>query len=135
MRRALLVVGWIWALPTSLIGLLIAACTGARPYRWRQAGVWQWIGHGPVWDKFTKDGFGAITFGTITIFSDALKDDATMIRHERAHTIQAFGLGVLFLPAYLLMGAMEWAAGRDGYRADPLEVDAYTEEKKPDQWG
>lgn len=124
--------GTLWALPTSLVGLLLAVLGGARPYALRPAWCWHWV---PVWG-FWKwwyrpfSPWAAITFGSVTILSNGWKDDAVTIRHERVHTLQSWRWGPLFLPVYLFLFMRS-----GGYRSNPMEAAAYAAERTPDGYG
>lgn len=45
--------------------------------------------------------------------------------HEQVHVRQYERWGPLFIPAYLLSSAWLWWTGKDPYRANPFEVEAY----------
>lgn len=45
--------------------------------------------------------------------------------HERVHVRQYERWGPLFIPAYLAAWAVLSCAGRDGYRDNPFEIEAY----------
>ncbi|RPE81447.1 hypothetical protein [Vulcaniibacterium tengchongense] len=116
--RAVLALGALWALPNTLLGLLLGAAgllRGAR-CRWRRRELalvfqrWPW---GPG---------GAITFGNVILHTgDSLdtpcatyahraghcEEPAILLAdHERAHVYQYLALGPLFLPLYLLCGGI-----------------------------
>lgn len=139
MRWAKLVLGFTWALPTSFLGLLVAILGGARPYALRPALCWHWVPWWGFWAWWYRPGsrWAAITLGHVSIFSDAQKDDAACVRHERVHTKQAWVLGPIFLPIYCLMYLLEvrLVGEADAYRNIPLEVAAYKAQSTPDAWG
>jgi len=45
--------------------------------------------------------------------------------HELIHVRQYERWGILFVPAYLLASAWVWRQGRDAYRDNPFEREAY----------
>ena len=47
--------------------------------------------------------------------------------HERVHVRQCERWGPLFVPAYLGVSLWLMARGRDAYRDNPFEVEAYAE--------
>lgn len=125
--------GWIWALPTTLIGFLLAILGRTVFYRMRPGGVFQFVAiDGPWMWFFRRYSMGAITIGAVSIFTVATKDDLVMIRHERQHTYQARWLGPLFIPAYYLLCLWALLRGGSAYRDNPLEVQAYRVEKDLD---
>ena len=118
LRRGVLVLGALWALPWTLFGLLagvagLAAGASARLSRRDRALVflhWPW---GPG---------GAMTLGNVILASGADLDARCMtyehragrcihppVRlgdHERAHVYQYLLLGPLFMPLYFLCGGI-----------------------------
>lgn len=46
--------------------------------------------------------------------------------HEQVHVKQYERWGVLFIPAYFAAAAYLWIRGKDGYRDNPFEVEAYS---------
>jgi hypothetical protein len=63
--------------------------------------------------------FGHVVFG---VTQDAL--DVTR-QHEAVHVRQYERWGPLFVPAYLVASAYLYLRGRDAYRENPFEVEAY----------
>ncbi|WP_372498132.1 hypothetical protein [Xanthomonas vesicatoria] len=130
-RSALVVLGALWTLPNTALGLLIGAigsCFGARPCWSAQElalvfHAWPW---GPG---------GAMTLGNVILLKGASLDlqcstyahtagrcEHPPVRlgdHERAHVYQYMLLGPLFLPVYLACGGI--------HVRNPLEraADAY----------
>lgn len=115
---ALVALGMVWALPNTLVGLLlglVGTAFGARPLLRRQDlacvfHCWPW---GPG---------GAITIGNVILHTgDSLDVQCTtyahaaglgkepavsLSQHERAHVYQYLVLGPLFLPVYLACGGI-----------------------------
>ena len=129
MRKAL---AYLWAFPTSLLGLFFlpdALLTGDA--RWVD-GVLEL--HGRVTRFFLSHlplpggGASAMTLGHVVIACDAALLDKTR-KHERVHVRQCERWGPLFIPAYLLIAAvMKWR-GKSAYLDHPFEREAY--EKAP----
>lgn len=122
MRKSALVamrtLGFVWASPNSLLGLLLGGVGmlfGSKPrFNRREFALvfhfWPW---GPG---------GAITFGNVILHSGDTLDSPCITYehragrrvhpyivlgdHERAHVFQYMVLGPLFLPAYLLCGGI-----------------------------
>lgn len=115
MRRWLVVLGNAWTAPNSLLGLILGGLVvplGARPYRVQGALAFR-----------CAPGFtGALTLGCIILHRGQSLDVAVptyaaracrraapcvhLREHERAHVLQYFVLGPLFLPAYFLCGGV-----------------------------
>ncbi len=112
----------LWASPNSIIGLvfgLLLLPVGARFRRvdgvleiaaLRQRPRRRWP-------------FAAITFGHVIVGTHA-QELERLRDHERVHVKQCERWGPLFLPAYLLAGAWQWARGRRAYWDNPFEVEA-----------
>lgn len=117
-RRTALVLGMVWTLPNSALGLLLGGFGlpfGAR-MRWQRRELalvvrgWPW-GSG-----------GALTLGNVIVHTGkqlatpchtyahraGRGDEPTisLVDHERAHVYQYMVLGPLFLPIYLLCGGI-----------------------------
>ncbi len=117
-RRSLLVLGVLWTLPNSLLGLvagLLAMPFGARPtFCSRDLAL--------VFHGFPMGPGGALTLGNVMLSTHSDMDTLcttyahrakwcvqpkTRIGdHERAHVLQYMALGPLFLPLYFLFGGV-----------------------------
>lgn len=117
-RRSLLVLGMLWTLPNSALGLLVGAvgvAFGARLcWQPRELALvvrcWPW-GRG-----------GALTLGNVIVHTGerldvpcltyahragrGIEPPVSLADHERAHVYQYMLLGPLFLPLYLLCGGI-----------------------------
>jgi hypothetical protein len=123
---------YLWAFPTTLVGLLATGLTvlsGGRA-RWH-SGVLE------VWGGFSTfllrklvpmpGGASAMTLGHVVIARDP--DCHTRTRsHERIHVRQCERWGPLFIPAYLLTSAVLKLRGRDAYHDNPFEREAFAKE-------
>lgn len=110
----------LWPLPWTAVGLLAAALAlgcGAR-LRWH-AGALECTG-GALGTLAARGTFAAITFGHVILACSA-DAAARLARHERAHVRQYESWGPLFVPAYLLAGAWQWANGRRAHADNPFE--------------
>lgn len=115
MRRWLVVLGNVWTAPNSLLGLVfgvLAIPLGARPSRIEGALAFRCM------PRFT----GALTLGCVILHQGQTLDVAVptyaaracgspvpcarLGDHERAHVLQYFVLGPLFLPVYFLCGGV-----------------------------
>jgi hypothetical protein len=124
-------VRYLWAFPATLVGLafaLVALAVGARAKV--VDGVLE-VGGGRFRGFVLKlpmpMRFGAITFGHVILGLDA----ATLAHcraHEHVHVRQYERWGVLFFPLYLGSSAAALIAGKDPYRDNRFEREAYANE-------
>lgn len=124
----------IWASPYSLLGLsigLLGLATGGRA-RFRPRVI---EFHGGAVKGFVSMLPGrpfimAITFGhTILGQTGAALDIAR--DHEMVHVRQYERWGPVFGPAYLLCSVLLWLRGKDPYRENPFERQAFSEVPHP----
>jgi hypothetical protein len=107
---------YLWAGPTTVIGLLLALASLRRGHVAIVDGVIE--AHSPflrrVLATFTPlaRGADAMTLGHVVIARDAFALELTRA-HERVHVRQYESWGPLFVPAYLVAGA--WALLRGGH--------------------
>jgi hypothetical protein len=128
MQALAVVVGILWALPYTCVGLVIGAiglCTGGRArIRGRTIEFWEggvkwFVTHLPH-GQFTM----ALTLGhTILGQTEAALDICR--GHELVHVRQFERWGPLMGPAYLLSSLYLWLVGRNPYRDNPFEREAY----------
>lgn len=121
-RRA---AAYLWAAPTSLPGLLLAVCTGARMAC--RDGVLEAHGRGVArWFDLVAPGRGitAMTLGHVVLARDQAALDETRA-HERVHVAQCERWGVCFVPAYLCASAVAWLRGGDAYVDNVFEQEAW----------
>ncbi|MFO1396471.1 MAG: signal peptide prediction [Burkholderiales bacterium] len=121
---------YAWAAPATLVGLASAAVAmGAGAHARRVDGVLE-IGGGRV-GRWMRPHAGVLRFSAITFGHVVLgRDDATLARlraHEHVHVRQYERWGVLFFPLYLASSAWQWARGRDAYRDNRFEKEAFAE--------
>jgi len=127
--------GWsmlvrLWVLPNTLLGLASAPVVVLQGGRIAMVdgvieitgGVVSRVLHGPL---PCIGSASAITLGHVVWGIDQAALDRTRA-HERVHVAQYERWGPLFLPAYLLSSLMAWQAGRDPYRDNRFERQAYT---------
>lgn len=120
-RRA---AAYLWAMPTSLPGLLLLVGAGARA-TWRD-GALEAHGRGIArWFDLVAPGRGiiAMTLGHVVLARDQAALDETRA-HERVHVAQCERWGVGFVPAYLAASAVAWLRGGDAYRDNSFEQEA-----------
>ncbi|MGE3410103.1 MAG: hypothetical protein AB7I37_25190 [Pirellulales bacterium] len=123
-----LVVGILWASPVSLIGLAIGMAgllTGGRIQR--RGPVLECYGGAVTW-VVTHLPYGqltlAMTLGHVVIGQSAAALDISR-EHERVHVRQFQRWGLFLVPAYFGASFYQWWKGRDWYRDNPFEREAY----------
>lgn len=120
---------YLWVLPTTCVGLLFV------PLRWLGGGeirivdgVMEIHGRWIAWMLSRlvpiPGGASAMTLGHVVIGRDRDCLDRSRT-HERIHVRQCERWGPLFIPAYFLASTMVWLRGRDAYRDNPFEREAY----------
>jgi len=124
-RLLLRPLAWLWALPTTLLGLPFVAGSLASGGRAR------WIAgalevHGGVITFLLRrssvlpGGVDALTLGHVV----AGRSAASLARwrdHERVHVRQCECWGPLFVPAYLCASLVAWTRGADPYLDNRFE--------------
>lgn len=129
--RVIKILAIAWAAPYSCIGLAvgIAGMLSGGHGRYRQGalefygGATRWVVRHLPLGEFTA----AMTLGHVIIGQTAqMLDDCA--DHERVHVRQFERWGPFMGPAYLLSSAWLWCRGRDAYRDNPFEVEAYGDE-------
>jgi hypothetical protein len=122
--RALLLLPlkYLWALPCTLVGLVLAAL--AAPFGAQfdvEDGVLE-VALGLRRQPVVLP-FDAITFGHVVI--GVSRPQLQRLRaHEHAHVRQYERWGLLFFAAYPLAGAWQWPRGKRAYFDNPFEVQA-----------
>lgn len=118
---------YLWAGPTTLIGLVVALALMRRGRLACVDGVVE--AHGPLLERalasFTPlaRGAEAMTLGHVVLGGNARALDATRT-HERVHVRQYESWGPFFLPAYFLAGAYALVMGRHPYFDNRFEREA-----------
>lgn len=122
--RAVSIARYVWAAPATLVGLAFAVLACACGARARvRAGVLEVAG-GRLAALARFQRFVAITFGHVVLgVSHAVLERERM--HEHAHVRQYERWGLLFFPLYLASSAAQLALGRDPYRHNAFEQQAF----------
>lgn len=127
---------YLWALPTTLVGAVVAlVCVafGAR-VQWVQGACEV---HGGRLGRFVARAPAPFSFSAITLGHVILGVSAAELRrvrrHEHVHVRQAEMWGPFFLPAYVLASLWQWLRGRRMYLDNPFERQAYRAESRPDR--
>jgi hypothetical protein len=124
MDQMIRVFRYLWAGPTTVVGLVVAVALLRRGRAAVVDGVIE--AHSPLLGRalasFTPlaGGAAAITLGHVVIGRDAHALEMTRA-HERVHVRQYELWGPLFVPAYLLAGLYELLRGRDPYLDNVFE--------------
>lgn len=128
MRILLQGLKYLWAAPYTAVGVLaglVAVLFGAR---WRvERGVLEFVGGriGRALGRLPQAlGFSAMTLGHVILAVDA-PALRLLRRHEHVHVRQYERWGFLFVPAYLLSSLVQLLRGRDPYRENHFERQAY----------
>lgn len=128
--------GYLWSLPVTLAGLLVALVGGA---------VYVGTGYGALLfisptdsllrrHFFDRFGMAAFTWGAVIIrrtgqdLSSVIVADR-LYRHEAAHTRQAMVFGPLMPIAYGVCSLWAWVRGGNPYRDNALEAMARRAER------
>jgi hypothetical protein len=120
---------YLWAFPTTALGLFIVALSIFSGGKCEIVeGVLEV--HGGFAAFFLRrlvplaGGASAMTLGHVVIGRDQELLDLTR-SHERVHVRQAERWGPLFIPLYLCLSLIAFLRGRDPYRANPFEREAF----------
>ena len=136
LRLVLRALAVIWASPTTLVGMLplgLAVATGGRAAL--VDGVLEAHGGRLRWLlerlRAGRGGVDAVTLGHVVLGASEAALHATRV-HERVHVAQCERWGPLFLPAYALASLWARLRGRDAYRDNPFEREAFAVEARED---
>lgn len=123
-----LLIRYVWALPNTLIGLLLVPAAMLPRGRMQVVdGVLE--AHGPLISSILRhcvpipSGASAITFGHVVLARDSWSLDATRA-HERVHVRQCEIWGPAFIPAYLIAGLWALLTGTGAYTGNYFERQA-----------
>jgi len=120
---------YLWALPTTGVGLavtLLTILTGGHA-RWHTGVLEVYGGFASFFLRRLvplPGGASAMTLGHVVIARDPACHTQSRA-HERIHVRQCERWGPLFIPAYLLSSLALKLRGRDAYRDNPFEREAY----------
>ena len=114
---------YAWASPWTLMAIAIGLLLGGKFAR--VEGVVEVHGKrvASVLKRFYVPAM-AITVGHVVFGQTESALDMTR-KHERVHVRQYERWGIAFVPAYLMLSAYLYLRGRDGYRENPFEIEAY----------
>jgi hypothetical protein len=124
---------YLWALPVTLLGMLVAlVARSSGGVLQRVGGVLEAAGGWPAW--VLRRGFpvsgavAAITLGHVVV-GVSLAALASTRAHERAHVRQYERWGLLLLVLYPLAGLLAWVRGGHPYRDNYFERQARAAEE------
>ncbi|MFB3737726.1 MAG: hypothetical protein ACE14W_02025 [Candidatus Velamenicoccus archaeovorus] len=106
------VLGFVWTLPNTVLGLALGALTFQRPRLDAGLLIFDRAPRGVTW-LLPRIRRGAMTVGFVVLSAEPVR--GTLLAHESHHVRQYMAWGPLFLPAYLAL-----AIGF-GYRRHPFE--------------
>lgn len=127
---------YLWAAPYTAAGLLLGLVALVFGATWRQErGVLEFAGGGVgrLLKRLPQPlAFSAMTLGHVILAVDrgAL---AQLRQHEHVHVRQYERWGPLFVPAYLLSSLLQLLRGRNPYRENHFERQAYAAAPAPRQ--
>ena len=128
-RRAVRLLARLWALPVTVLGLVLLPLAWAGGGRTRVVqGVIEaeggWVaGFLRRWPPFTA-GAAAMTLGHV-VLAMSPRDMDEFRAHERVHVRQCERWGVFFLPAYVASSLWALLKGMDPYRDNAFEREAF----------
>ena len=114
---------YVWASPWTLFGIALGLLLGGKFTR--VEGVIEV--HGKCIAKLLQRMYvpaQAMTVGHVVLAQTPWALEVTR-KHERVHVCQYERWGPAFVPAYLLISLVLYLRGRDGYRENPFEIEAY----------
>ncbi len=118
-----------WVLPTTSVGLFIGLMCTPLGARWRiRRGVLECYGGLVAYllehATLLEGGADAMTLGEVIL--GRTPEALDLVReHEHVHVRQARKWGAFFIPAYVGCSAWLYLRGRDAYRDNPFEVEAF----------
>jgi hypothetical protein len=118
---------YVWASPTTALGLLVVLAGCWRAQLRIVDGVLEAHGPGLAWllsHLTVIGGVTAITLGHVVVARDGHSLELTRA-HERVHVRQCEQWGPLFVPAYLAASLIAFARGRHFYFDNRFEIEAF----------
>ncbi|QRO00267.1 hypothetical protein JRI60_15190 [Archangium violaceum] len=126
MRKVLWLAGYLWALPVTMVGLLLTL-PFAQLDSVDEEGILHFVvvPGSPIGWYMRHFRITAFAVGAVVAYAGADGPrQVRLMRHERAHVVQTLFLGPLFLPLYGLASLWQFARGRHPYRDNWFEVQA-----------
>lgn len=119
--------GYLWAAPNTVFAVGVGLLLGARFRVVR--GVIEIHGPRVAWllDRMPVPAM-AMTLGHAVFGTSVVALDLTRV-HEHVHVRQYARWGPAFVPVYLGWSLVLYLRGRDGYRENPFEIEAFRVEE------
>jgi len=132
-RTTFKLIAYAWTMPNTALGILLGLVMlvfGGKVHI--VSGVAEF--HGGLIGRFFASSlhpfcFGAVTLGHV-ILGTCHSELCALRAHENVHVKQYERWGLFFLPAYALSSLWEVCHGRNGYRNNIFERQAYAEDAK-----
>ena len=126
-NKILWALGYIWALPVTLVALLLALVIGAK-YSKREGLVLVFVAS--EWFTnlyFVKAGMAAFTWGGVIILRKNMIVWPELMKHELVHFKQCCIFGLFIVPLYGIGSLIALLRGKEAYYDNFLEVWARSE--------
>jgi len=126
MKRIVQFLAILWAAPCSSLGMAVGLAALASGGKMRRVGrVLEIYGGAASWllERLPVEPF-AMTLGHTVLGRSGAALDLSR-EHELIHVRHYERWGPFFIPAYLLSSLLLWVQGRDAYRENPFEIEAY----------
>lgn len=125
MKRALYWLGYAWAFPVTLAGLLLCWVSEADLQVLTKDWVFMFVSRGSITRWWFNKGFTAFTWGAVICLDhDSKLVDTRLLKHELRHFQQCRWLGPFAPIAYGLASLVAVLRGRNAYRDNWFERDA-----------
>jgi hypothetical protein len=126
LRYTVYPVGYVWALPNTLLGacFLLPALVSGGGVRFERGAMEIHGGFARWFLRKLAGGASAMTLGHVILGQDRECLDDTR-NHEHVHVGQYMRWGPFFLPAYALSSFLCWRCGLDPYRDNRFEKPAF----------
>ena len=109
----MLIIGYLWALPNTIIGLLLSLLYLPKHIRWSEGCI-------ELSDCQRLFGGIAQTHGFVIYYkTDSYRANKGIRVHERVHVKQAFLMGILFLIAYIGQFTWLYIKAKRKHQSDP----------------
>jgi hypothetical protein len=113
-----------WTFPNTVLGILIGGLGIVTGGKFQIIGGCLEFHGGIIKSILSKNRIAAMTLGH-TIIGQTPEEMRIVRKHEQAHVRQYERWGPFFIPAYLLCSLYLIIRGREYYRNNPFEIEAY----------